>query len=163
MDLFGRDRSSGFGDSSNHILNEFLACLDGTADNNGVVVLASTNDVASMDEALVNRPGRFDMKIEMPLPDETDRLNMIGSFCNCYKAKCAGPNIKKVVMDVVNMTEGLTGAYIKDLIKTAVLRAVSKNQRNDDSHVLLMPDDLVYATNQIMKNYEIGKRAKKHI
>lgn len=163
MDLFGKDRSMSQGGNSNHILNEFLACLDGTSDNNGVIVLASTNDVASMDEALVNRPGRFDMKIEMPLPDPADRFKMIGSFCNGYKAKCAGPDIKNVLMNVVNMTEGLTGAYIKDLVKTAVLKAISCDQRDESGRVIISPEDLVFATNQIMKNFEIGKRAKKHI
>ena len=162
MDLFGRDRSSGSYESSHHVLNEFLACLDGTVENAGVVVMASTNDVASMDEALVNRPGRFDVKLEMPLPNESDRLKMMGVFCKRYNAKCAGPDIESTIKNMIGLTDGMTGAYIKDLIKTAVIRAVSNDQINEDGHVIISPDDLLASVHQILKNFEIGKRAKKH-
>jgi AAA+ superfamily predicted ATPase len=162
MDLFGRDRSSGIYEDANHVLNEFLACLDGTSENSGVVVMASTNDVASMDEALVNRPGRFDVKLEMPLPDESDRLKMMGAFCRQYNANCVGADVEDTIKSLIGLTEGMTGAYVKDLIKTAVIRAVSKKQIDDDGSVMITSDDLLTAVHQILKNFEIGKKAKKH-
>lgn len=162
MDLFGSDRSRSMYAGSNHILNEFLACLDGTKENSGVVVMASTNDVASMDEALVNRPGRFDVKLEMPLPNATDRHQMIQVFCKQYKAEYSEPSIKDALKNIIGLTDGLTGAYIKDLVKCAVIRAVSHHQINEDGCVSLKSDDLLFAANQIMKNFEIGKKAKKH-
>lgn len=161
MDLFGHDRSNGAYEKSNRVLNEFLACLDGTKENSGVLVLASTNDVASMDEALINRPGRFDLKVEIPLPDDQDRLQMIVNFCKCYNAECVGPDMKDTMKSVINLTDGLTGAYIKDLIKTAVISAVSNNQMKGDA-VLIKSSDMLSAINQVMMNYEIGQRAKKH-
>jgi len=159
MDLFGGDRSSLGHD--NHVLNEFLACLDGAQENAGVVVMASTNDIASMDEALVNRPGRFDMKIEMPLPDEKDRSEMLRSFLRGFHS---GPN-ESVTQDtwitVIKMTEGLTGDYMKSLARAVVIRAVSEGCSNGKA-CTFTADHLTAAVEQVLHNYHIGKRAKKH-
>lgn len=163
MDLFGRDRSSGMYGSDPHVLNEFLACLDGAKENSGVVVMASTNDIASMDEALVNRPGRFDVKVEIPFPDDEDRFKMLSAFLLSYHATIDSSITRNTITNVVNLTNGLTGAYIKDLVKTAVIRAVSLGQASlDGVSVNLTSDDLMSAAEQVMKNFEIGKRAKKH-
>jgi len=161
MDLFGGDRSSrGYG-QDNHVLNEFLACLDGAQENSGVVVLASTNDVASMDEALTNRPGRFDMKIEMPLPDAQDRSDMLKSFLRGFHA---GPD-KSVTQDtwetVIKMTDGFTGDYIKSLARAVIIQAVADGL-TDGQRATFTADHLNAAAEQVMKNYQIGKKAKKH-
>jgi len=163
MDLFGRDRTSGMYGSDPHVLNEFLACLDGAQENSGVVVMASTNDIASMDEALVNRPGRFDVKVDIPFPDDEDRSKMLQSFLSSYHARLDGTVTRDTVQNVVNLTAGLTGAYIKDLVKTAVIRAVSFGQVTPDGvTVSLSSDDLTTAAEQVIKNFAIGQRAKKH-
>lgn len=163
MDLFGQDRTSGSFGFDNHILNEFLACLDGSQENSGVVVMASTNDIASMDEALVNRPGRFDVKVDMPYPDAEDRYKMLQSFLESYKASPDKSVTRDTVKNLVNLTDGLTGAYIKDLVKAAVIRAVKNGQASHDcSFVSLSADDLTLAAEQVLKNFEIGKKAKKH-
>jgi cell division protease FtsH len=159
MDLFGRDRAHS---TDNLLLNEFLSCLDGVSDNSGVVILASTNDVDSMDEALVNRPGRFDVKVEMPYPDAADRLTMINTFCNQFNAKCTGRDLKSALKQVIDLTDGLTGAYIKDLVKSAVIAATIKNSFDSDGNCLLTGDDLLQASESIMKNFKIGQRASKH-
>ncbi len=161
MDLFGRDRSSGLYGSDNHVLNEFLACLDGAQENHGVVVMASTNDIDSMDEALVNRPGRFDIKIEIPLPDDSDRFVMLRAFLAGFKAQPDASVTVETWKNVVGLTDGLTGAYIKLLAKSAVIRAVSLGRREAD-HVVVDSDDLIFAAEQAVANYKIGKRAKRH-
>jgi ATP-dependent 26S proteasome regulatory subunit len=163
MDLFGRDRSAGLYGSDSHILNEFLTCLDGAQENAGVVVMASTNDIDSMDEALINRPGRFDVKIDIPLPDPDDRSKMLQSFLTTFHASMDKSVTRETMKNVIGLTEGLTGAYIKDLVKTAVIRAVSHGQVSPDGvTVTLSADDLTVAAQQVLRNYEIGKRAKKH-
>ncbi len=163
MDLFGRDRSSGLYGSDNHVLNEFLACLDGAIENSGVVVMASTNDIASMDEALVNRPGRFDVKFEIPLPDAVDRSDMLKSFLSGYHATPNGTVTQDTWTTVIQATQGLTGAYIRLLAKTTVIRAVAEGHViPGGSGCIFSADDLNAATEQVMKNFAIGKKAKKH-
>lgn len=160
MDLFGGDRSSSY---EPLILNEFLACLDGHNENHGVVVLASTNDIESMDEALIDRPGRFDNKIEIPFPDSEDRTRMLSSFFSMFNAKADKTVTKETWKNVIEMTDGLTGAYMKDLARTVVLKAVSGNGLSTDkSHVVFNNDHMVSATEHVIKNWRIGKRAKKH-
>jgi len=166
MDLFGRERNSEFNGSNPRVLNEFLACLDGASENRGVVVLASTNDISSMDEALIDRPGRFDVKIEIPFPDFEDRSKMLVRFLREYNVKFDSSITKDTWKNIIDATDGLTGAYLKDLAKSALLSAVSSGRCtvDDISKVCIVcSDDILNAVNQIMKNFHIGKRAKKHI
>lgn len=163
MDLFGRDRSSGLYGSDNHVLNEFLACLDGAQENSGVVVMASTNDIASMDEALVDRPGRFDLKIEMPLPDASDRSSMMVSFLKKFHAAPDASVTDDCWKTLIGMTDGLTGAYIRSLAKAAVIRAVAEGRLHPDGvSVTVTSEDLNAGADQVIRNHAIGKRAKRH-
>src|SRR5512135_2086310 len=64
---------------------------------------------------------------------------------------------------VINMTEGLTGAYIRLLAKTTVIRAVAEGKCGlDGAACQFSADNLNSAAEQVMKNYAIGKKAKKH-
>ncbi len=159
MDLFGRDRSSS---STSHVLNEFLACLDGSQENFGVVVVASTNDFDSMDEALTNRPGRFDVKIPIPYPDEDERHRMLVTFFDGYKSGPDQSVTKDIWKNVVGMTDGFTGAYMREVAKSCVIRAVAAGCF-DGTVVTFSADHLIASAEQAIKNYQLGKRAKKHI
>jgi AAA+ superfamily predicted ATPase len=161
MDLFGGDRSTVSFGQDNHVLNEFLACLDGAHENSGVVVLASTNDIASMDEALVNRPGRFDMKIDMPLPDDQDRSSMLKNFLREFHSSPDISVTQDAWLTVIKMTDGLTGDYIKSLARAVVIRAVGDGCSTGQRCTFTV-DHLNAAVEQVMKNFAIGKRAKKH-
>jgi len=160
MDLFGRDRSSGM--SNAHVLNEFLACLDGAQENFGVVVVASTNDFDCMDEALINRPGRFDVKVDIPYPDADERHKMLVTFFDGYKSGPDPTVTKDIWANVVGMTDGFTGAYIRDVAKSCVIRAVEAGGF-DGTTVTFSADHLIAATQESLSNYQLGKRAKKHI
>lgn len=162
MDLFGGDRSGLVGHGSSRVLNEFLSCLDGCHDNSGVVILASTNDIASMDEALVNRPGRFDEKIEIPLPDAEDRSLMLATFFKKFTSMPDESVTNETWKNIVEMTDRLTGAYLKDLAKSTVVRAVAGG-RVFDGIVQFSADDVIGAADKIMKNWQIGQKSKKHI
>lgn len=158
MDLFGGDRSS---TRDGSVLNEFLAQLDGTQANSGIVVMASTNDISSMDEALVNRPGRFSVKVEIPYPDSDDRNEMLLKFFKDYKA---GPDLtvsKTAWKNIVQLTEGFTGDYLKEVAKQVVIRA-TREGRNEGGKVNFNVDDLNTAGEQVVRNFKIGKKAKKH-
>jgi len=160
MDLFGGDRNTLGRDSS--VLNEFLAQLDGAQANSGIVVMASTNDIASMDEALVNRPGRFSVKVEIPYPDDEDRRLMLRKFMgslNVVPDQSVTPDTIKTVID---MCDGFTGDYVKSVVEAAVIRAVAA-RRSEGGKVTVNSDDLISAVEQALQNFKIGKKAKKHI
>lgn len=164
MDLFGRDRS--LSSSINpRVLNEFLAMLDGAQENAGVVVMASTNDVVSMDEALINRPGRFDVKIEIPFPDAVDRLAMLNKFLTDFHAIHDDTVTKDIIETVIKMTDGLTGDYMKSLAKSTIIKAVASNgsQSVDGGNsVTFGSDHIIAAAEQVIRNFQIGKKAKRH-
>jgi cell division protease FtsH len=159
MDLFGRNRGQLSGHES-HVLNEFLACLDGMHQNSGIIIMASTNDIQSMDEALVDRPGRFDVKIEIPHPDEFDRSKMLSLFLLRVNAKPDSSVTKDTLKTVVDMTDGLTGAYIKELVNATVIRAVARGNFVKGG-VLFSADDLNASAEQVVRNYKIGRASRK--
>ena len=161
MDLFGRSRGQLSGYES-HVLNEFLACLDGMHQNSGIIIMASTNDIQSMDEALVDRPGRFDVKIEIPHPDALDRSQMLSSFLRRVNARPDVSVTKDTLKTVVELTEGLTGAYIKELANATVIRAVAQGNFGGGG-VLFSADDLNASAEQVVRNYKIGKAARKRV
>ncbi len=158
MDLFGGDRSIG---RNSYVLNEFLTCLDGTQANAGIIVLASTNDMLSMDEALVNRPGRFSVKVDIPFPDERERSMMLSLF---FKQFSASPDKQSVTKQtwktVMDMTEGLTGDYMKELANSTILFAVSAGRGG--TSVTFTADDLTKAAEKVVKDYALGKLAHRH-
>jgi ATP-dependent 26S proteasome regulatory subunit len=124
----------------------------------GVVVMASTNDINSMDEALINRPGRFDVKIEIPLPDENDRARMLSEFLKKFHAKPDKSITNEAWTNAIRMTDGLTGAYMKDLAKSVVIRSVAAGRCQNNS-IQFSSDDLIGSAEQILKNFSIGKKA----
>lgn len=159
MDLFGGDREYSRGDT--YILNEFLNQLDGTQANAGIIILASTNNAYIMDEALINRPGRFNVKIELPLPDEKDRHDMLLSFLNAWGARPDSSVTKETWKTILEMSEGLTGDYMKELVKCIVIRATTEG-RNTGDGVTFNTDDLTKSAEQVINNYKIGRKSKRH-
>jgi hypothetical protein len=158
MDTFGRDRGLLSGNDS-HVFNEFLACLDGAQANTGVIIMASTNDPYSMDEALLQRPGRFHNKIVVPNPDADDRRLMLEKFLNCIHAMPDQTVDRACIDNIINMTDGLTGDYLKDLANTICIHAISEG-RAIPGGVLYNAGDMMFAVNQILGNYQIGKRSR---
>lgn len=160
MDLFGGDRSQSH---DSVILNEFLSCLDGQTENTGVVILASTNDLRSMDEALVNRPGRFDLKIEIPVPTKTERDTLLRMFLDKYHT-VGDISITRDLWDsVLDMTEGMTGAYIHELAKSIVMSCYNSQNHSQYSGICVFSSThLSECVEQILESWKLGQTAKKH-
>jgi len=158
MDLFGGDRSSSH---DSVVLNEFLSCLDGQVENAGVVILASTNDFLSMDEALTNRPGRFDMKIEIPMPDKEDRHALLQSFFARYHAQPDTAVTPEIWDSVLEMSDGFTGAYMQELAKSCVLMATRQNG-SQDGVCTFTSSQLMASVESVLENWRMGQKAKKH-
>lgn len=110
--LGGLDRR----ERGNHpLLGEFLNCLNGVGDNEGVVTLATTNYPKHLDVALVDRPGRIDLRIDFGLPDNHLREHI-------YKKYLSELECEKINYDqLAKKSEGMSGAYIREVVMTAYL------------------------------------------
>ena len=119
IDAIGKRRDTGIGgnDEREQTLNQLLTEMDGFDGRKGVVILAATNRPESLDKALL-RPGRFDRRIQMELPDLEGRKAIIG--VHLKKVKC-----DKIDVDVVaRATAGSSGAELANIVNEAALRAV---------------------------------------
>jgi len=125
IDAIGKKRSNGFSmnDEREQAINQLLTEMDGFDDTSQVIVIAATNRVDVLDEALL-RPGRFDRKIKVNLPDLKGREKIIDVH---LKGKRFSDDLN--VRDIASKTLGFTGADIKNLINEAAILAVSLNEK----------------------------------
>lgn len=109
-------------------LNEFLTQLDGMNSNEQVLVVAATNRLDMLDEAFL-RPGRFDLKIKIDLPDLEGRKEII----HIHSAKKPLSNeVRERIEDIAKMTYGQSGADIEALFLTAANHAFSLKKQEID-------------------------------
>ena len=125
IDAIGQKRSGGgqYGgnDEREQTLNQLLTEMDGFEDNSGVIILAATNRPESLDPALT-RPGRFDRRVPVELPDLKGREAILRVHAN--KIKLA----EDVDFGVVaRMASGASGAELANIVNEAALRAVRDN------------------------------------
>lgn len=118
-----RDGRAGGNDEREQTLNQLLTEMDGFETNNGVIILAATNRPESLDPALT-RPGRFDRRVPVELPDLKGREEILKVHA------------KKVKLDesvdfagIARMASGASGAELANIINEAALRAVRENRR----------------------------------
>ena len=121
IDAIGQKRSGGqYGgnDEREQTLNQLLTEMDGFEGNNGVIILAATNRPESLDPALT-RPGRFDRRVPVELPDLKGREEILK--VHAKKVKLA----ENVDFNVVaRMASGASGAELANIVNEAALRAV---------------------------------------
>src|SRR5690606_15112551 len=106
-----------------------LAVLDGLENRGEVYIAATTNKVEVLDDALRHRPGRFDVRIHYGNPMQEERSQMLERFA--WKAVSKGA-IYAPPAWVVKKTEGLSGAYLRELVDRAVILAVSKSVKEGE-------------------------------
>lgn len=145
IDTIGKKRDgAGFGgnDEREQTLNQLLSEMDGFEGNDGVVILAATNRPESLDPALL-RPGRFDRRVPVELPDLAGREAIL---------KVHAKSIKKEdeidFNQVARSTAGASGADLANMVNEAALRAVREGRS------LMSQRDLEESVEVVLAGYE---------
>ena len=125
IDAIGKKRDGQIGgnDEREQTLNQLLTEMDGFEDNTGVIILAATNRPESLDPALL-RPGRFDRRVPVELPDLKGREDILKVHAKKIKV---GDNVD--YNKVARMASGASGAELANIINEAALRAVRDNRK----------------------------------
>ncbi len=134
-----RDTSLSSNDEREQTLNQLLSEMDGFDNHKGIVVLAATNRPETLDQALL-RPGRFDRRIPVELPDLTGREAILKIHADDVKME---PGIDLGV--IARSTPGASGADLANIINEAALRAVRFGRRRVTQEDLLESVDVVIA------------------
>lgn len=113
----------------------FLALLDGVSDQEGVLVIGTTNYPGNIDPALVHRPSRFDRVWHFRLPDYELRQKCLESFFNTLE--------KDVVEKLARQTKNWSFAYLKELHTTASIMAIAKDMSCVTTETALKAFDLL--------------------
>lgn len=112
------------GSLADQTLNQLLAEMDGFSPRTGVIVIAATNRLDVLDDALL-RPGRFDRHIRVNLPDIKERVAIL-------KIHSKNKNVSSSVdlEDVARRTPGFSGAQLENVLNEATILAVRKNKKS---------------------------------
>ena len=143
IDAIGKKRESGqFGggnDEREQTLNQLLTEMDGFDGSKGVVILAATNRPESLDPALL-RPGRFDRRIPVELPDLQGRVEILK--VHAKKIKIA-PNVD--LQAIARTAAGASGAELANIVNEAALRAVRMGRKSATQEDMMESVEVVIA------------------
>ena len=156
IDAIGKSRDAAMGnDEREQTLNQLLTEMDGFDATKGVVILAATNRPESLDKALL-RPGRFDRRIQMELPDLAGRKAILQVHLRDIRHG-------DIDLDIVGRaTAGSSGADLANIVNEAALRAVKLGKKEVDTNDLEESVETVIAGEQ-KKNAVISPDERKII
>lgn len=150
IDAVGRVRGTGVGggnDEREQTLNQILVEMDGFEPTEKVVVMAATNRPDVLDPALL-RPGRFDRRVVIDLPDRRDREDILNIHA---RQKPFGPDVNLSV--VAERTPGFSGAELYSLMNEASILAARENRKEVAQY------DLIRSIEKVM----LGPERKSHL
>ncbi|MCR4727226.1 MAG: AAA family ATPase, partial [Lachnospiraceae bacterium] len=133
IDAVARRRGTGMGgghDEREQTLNQLLVEMDGFGENSGIIVMAATNRVDILDPAIL-RPGRFDRKIAVGVPDIGGREEILHVHA---KNKPLGDDVN--LKDIAQTTAGFTGADLENLLNESAINAAK------DDRAFITQDDI---------------------
>tara|TARA_B100000965_G_scaffold405944_1_gene442059 strand:- start:1297 stop:3024 length:1728 start_codon:yes stop_codon:yes gene_type:complete len=125
IDSIGRQRGAGIGggnDEREQTLNQLLTEMDGFSSNSGVIVIAATNRPDVLDRALT-RPGRFDRRIDISLPDKNARYKILSVHA---RTKPLSNSVK--LQEWAIKTPGFSGADLQNLLNEAAINTARSNK-----------------------------------
>ncbi|MBE3050168.1 AAA family ATPase [Candidatus Bathyarchaeota archaeon] len=117
LDLFAEDRDVRGG----MVLGELMNQLDGAAENDGIITIATTNRLGVVEKALRNRPGRFDRVLHVAEMEERCRRLLIERLL--AKARISPEDVSRLV----SASDGYTGAQVEELVNTLYILAVNRH------------------------------------
>ena len=120
IDAVGKARGGFRNDERESTLNQLLSEMDGFEDSSGVIVIAATNKIEVLDEALL-RSGRFDRRVFVSLPNKLEREEIINIYLKDKKHKI---NTKKIA----EITVGFSGAALSTLVNEAAINALKSGR-----------------------------------
>ena len=134
IDAVGRQRGAGIGggnDEREQTLNQLLTEMDGFEDNSGIILLAATNRTDVLDTALL-RPGRFDRRVLVDLPDRPGREAILNVHA---RTRPMAPDVDLAAWAC--RTPGFSGADLANLLnEAAILTARARKQFIEDNHIM---------------------------
>lgn len=145
IDAIGQKRSGGaYGgnDEREQTLNQLLTEMDGFESNNGVIILAATNRPESLDPALT-RPGRFDRRVPVELPDLKGREAILRVHAKKVKLE---PDVDFTA--IARMASGASGAELANIVNEAALHAVRSGRK------LVSQSDLEESIEVVIAGYQ---------
>ena len=135
VDLIAEQRS--FGGETNPVLYELLNEMDGVGSEADVTFVLTTNRVETMEAALVERPGRVDLAVEVPKPDADCRERLLRLYASGTTLDLPDARV------VVEATEGVTASFVKELVRRAVLRQVDEGGPLDETTLRAALEELL--------------------
>ena len=140
IDAVGKARGVGGNDEREATLNELLTQMDGFDSSSGIMVIAATNKIEVLDEALL-RAGRFDRRVFLTLPTKIDRLKILNLY---LKEKTFNFDLEKLA----NETSGFSSSALAALVNEALLYMIKREGTS------LLEEDLDFAKKKI----QFGKK-----
>ena len=140
IDAVGKARGLGNNDEREATLNELLTQMDGFDSSSGVMVVAATNKIEVLDEALL-RAGRFDRRVFLTLPTKIDRINILNLY---LKDRSFNLDVEKLADE----TSGFNSSALATLVNESLLCMIKRNGTS------LLEDDLEFAKQKI----QFGKK-----
>ncbi|HEU4807622.1 MAG TPA: AAA family ATPase [Homoserinimonas sp.] len=137
VDLVAHER--GMHGGPQPLLFAVLDALDGLDGDSDVAFILTTNRVDLLEPALAARPGRVDLAVEIPLPDQDARRRMFALYATGLGLTDAA------VRDAADRAEGVTGSFAKELMRRTVLAAAREDRAVTDADLTSALDDLLSA------------------
>ncbi len=135
IDAVGKARGGMRNDEREATLNQLLTEMDGFEDSSGVIVIAATNKIEMLDDALL-RPGRFDRRVHVSLPNKEERKSIL-------KIYLANKPYHLDLDEIAQMTVGFSGAALSSLVNEAAIHALKSGKKIIETEDFLAVKDKV--------------------